>query len=303
MVKCLGKEYKSLAEIAQVYNIKYNTLMSRISRGYTIEEAITCDSTFFKKKSLNNLNYNHNGLSKNKVILKFKEYGYEILNHNYKNNQTRMLCKNKDGYLVYMSYGALGKAEPYIFSINYNKDNFIYNVNNYIRINGYKCVAIDFRSGYLNKPDILCICACGKKYWYNFNEWKLRHIDLCPKCRKLCSRYENLVCDYLKSLQIHFEYQYKFQDCKNKRPLPFDFYLPDYNICIEVDGEQHFEGFNFDKIKVGKWARFSFSERKRLDNIKTSYCEKNNIKLLRISYKEFKNNEYKLKINNFLTLY
>ena len=302
-MKCLGKEYKSIDEIAREYNINPKTIRSRINRGYTIEEAILYDSTFFRKKSLTNLSYNHSVLSKDKVILKFREYGYEILNYSYKNNQTRMLCKNRDGYLVYMSYGALGKSKPYVFSINYNKDNFIYNANNYIKINGYKCVALNFRKGYLNKPDILCICACGEEYWYNFNEWKLKHIDLCPKCRKIYSRYENLVRDYLNSLQVHFKYQYRFEDCKNKKPLPFDFYLLDYNACIEVDGEQHFEGFHFDEIKVGKWATFSYSERKKIDNIKTSYCKNNNIRLLRVSYKDFKNNEYKLKINNFLTLY
>ena len=48
-MKCLGKEYKSIDEIAREYNINPKTIRSRINRGYTIEEAILYDSTFFRK--------------------------------------------------------------------------------------------------------------------------------------------------------------------------------------------------------------------------------------------------------------
>lgn len=299
----LGREYKSFAALAREYNINCSTLKSRVARGYTLEEAINYDTNYFKNKSYENLTFNREKLSKEKVVAKFSNYGYKILNYNYKNNQTRMLCQNKDGYLVYMSYGALGVSNPYVFSINYNKENFIYNANIYGGINKYKCKVIDFRSGYLNKPDILCVCNCGNNYWYNFNEWKSKHIDLCPKCRKKISRYENLVCNYLYDLNINFKYQYRFNDCRYKKPLPFDFYLPNYNACIEVDGEQHFNGSRFDKITVGKWAKFNSDKRNKLDNLKTSYCKKNNIRLLRIPYYDFKKDKYKEQINSFLALY
>ncbi len=49
---------------------------------------------------------------------------------------------------------------------------------------------------------------------------------------------------YIKTIleenNIKFEPQYKFDNCKNKFKLPFDFYLPDYNMCIEYDGLQHY---------------------------------------------------------------
>lgn len=83
---------------------------------------------------------------------------------------------------------------------------------------------------------------------------------------------------YLEEKSIKFETEYRFNDCKYKLPLPFDFYLPDYNILIEYDGKQHFEIINF------------FGGKKRLieqnikDNIKTEYCKNNNIKLIRIKY-------------------
>ena len=36
----------------------------------------------------------------------------------------------------------------------------------------------------------------------------------------------------------------KFNWCKNpetNKYLPFDFYIPDLNLIIEIDGDQHFE--------------------------------------------------------------
>ena len=67
----------------------------------------------------------------------------------------------------------------------------------------------------------------------------------------------------------------------NKLPLLFDFYLIDLNICIEYDGEQHFtinEFFGGEK---------NFNIRVINDNIKTEFCNKNKIKLIRIPYYNF----------------
>jgi len=77
----------------------------------------------------------------------------------------------------------------------------------------------------------------------------------------------------------------KFDGCININKLPFDFYLPEKNICIEYDGEQHFRNIFSDK---------SFKETKINDNIKDEFCIKNNIFLIRIPYFKFE------EINNIL---
>lgn len=74
---------------------------------------------------------------------------------------------------------------------------------------------------------------------------------------------------------------YGFYDCRDKKPLPFDFYLPDYLACIEADGIQHFEAV--DVFGGDDYLKYV----KKHDQIKTQYCNNNNIKLLRIPY--FKN--------------
>lgn len=100
----------------------------------------------------------------------------------------------------------------------------------------------------------------------------------CPSCRK--SKGEEKIESILKELKVNYISQKKFKDCKYKLPLPFDFYLLDYNICIEFDGEQHYR----ENIKWGGVDALKLQQIK--DDIKTNYCEKNNITLIRIKYDE-----------------
>ena len=67
--------------------------------------------------------------------------------------------------------------------------------------------------------------------------------------------------------------------------MPFDFYLPDYNTCIEYDGELHYKAVDY----FG--GDDALGNTKCRDEIKTQYCKENNIKLIRIPYWEFDNIE------------
>ena len=72
-----------------------------------------------------------------------------------------------------------------------------------------------------------------------------------------------------------YNYNYRFKDCRDKRPLPFDFYLSELNIVIEFDGEHHYKPIRGMK---------HFISTKLHDAMKTQYCKWNNIDLLRIPY-------------------
>ena len=72
----------------------------------------------------------------------------------------------------------------------------------------------------------------------------------------------------------------KFDNCRHKTPLPFDFYLPDYNLLVEYDGIQHFESIKY----FGGEDALLLNQLK--DKIKTDYTIANNIKLIRIKYDE-----------------
>jgi len=100
----------------------------------------------------------------------------------------------------------------------------------------------------------------------------------CPYCNE--SKGEKEICKMLDNSNIKYIRQYKFKDCKYILTLPFDFYIPDLNLCIEFDGEQHFRIFE-------KWGgEEKFLDIKRNDEIKNQFCKDNNINLLRIKYNE-----------------
>ncbi len=114
-------------------------------------------------------------------------------------------------------------------------------------------------------------------------EWQAKPSNIlcgkgCPACN--ISHGEDIIEKYLNYHKINYVPQYRFKGCKNKRTLPFDFYLPDYNMCIEYNGIQHYKSINFFG---GKEA---LEYRQHNDVIKTKYCTDNNITLLCIRYDE-----------------
>ena len=102
----------------------------------------------------------------------------------------------------------------------------------------------------------------------------------CPKCKE--SNGEKEIRVWLESHHIIYKTEYKFSGCKYKKLLPFDFYLPDYNICIEFDGEHHFKANPYFKTST-------LEETQKRNRIKDDYCIENNIELIRIPYKSFPN--------------
>ena len=115
----------------------------------------------------------------------------------------------------------------------------------------------------------------------DFNQSAGSHLNGrgCPKCKQ--SKGERLIENVLRKYNIKNTHNYKFDDCKDKRSLPFDFYLPLINTCIEYDGAQHFYSVDWFGGDI------EFVNRQKRDIIKTKYCVDNKIKLIRISYLNF----------------
>ncbi len=105
----------------------------------------------------------------------------------------------------------------------------------------------------------------------------------CPKCRM--SKGESKIFGELQGMKVKFEYQKSFNDCVSDkgRVLCFDFYIPEQNLLIEYDGEQH-----FGNTPPKSW-NFNWKRIQQLDEIKNKWAKKNNIKLVRIPYWEYKN--------------
>ncbi len=142
-----------------------------------------------------------------------------------------------------------------------------------------------------------CLCDCGNTIIVRGCNLRHDKVDCCEICsNKITSKGEQRIAEFLDSLDIQYERQKKFSSCKNKRELPFDFYISKYNIAIEYDGKQHFEpvdwGFHDEELMIA-----NFDDLQKRDGIKNKYCEDNGIKLIRIPYTEFDNIEMILSKN------
>jgi len=109
----------------------------------------------------------------------------------------------------------------------------------------------------------------------------------CPLC--ISSKGEKVIKSYLENNEIKHKHQFRLDDCRCKKPLPFDFAIFDSNnnlkCLIEYDGELHFNSFDY----FG--GENKFKEQQYRDKIKNNYCKQNNIPLLRIPYWDFSNLE------------
>ena len=120
----------------------------------------------------------------------------------------------------------------------------------------------------------------------------------CPRCR--ASKGERKIRYILQENNINYQEQFTFEGCKTTRLLPFDFYLPDLNLCIEFDGLQHFSPISFTSDKTN--IEESFKKLQNRDTIKNEYCKNNGIKLLRIPYYNFDKIEENIE-KEVITLY
>lgn len=132
-----------------------------------------------------------------------------------------------------------------------------------------------------------CKCDCGKFTVASATSLLCQGKKSCG-CIRSIAEYELSV--FLDQNGIHYEQQYKFQDCKYKRTLPFDFCIKDQHgeiiMLIELHGQQHYYPFTYCEESELKMIK-NYYDRIRKDKIKEEYCQENNIPLLIIKFDKF----------------
>ena len=120
-----------------------------------------------------------------------------------------------------------------------------------------------------------CVCECG-------NEKDVLAQSLISGKSLSCGEHSNIskgnskIIEILNNNNINYEIEKKFSSCRDKKELPFDFYINN-KYLIEYDGEQH---FNQDSI-------FDYEYTHKHDLIKSKWCKENNIPLIRIPYTHY----------------
>jgi len=153
------------------------------------------------------------------------------------------------------------------------------------------------------------------KYWSNENKKSpsqvfkyscTKYKFICPECEQIyeatlgsisygswcyCvhNKTEAKLFDFLKSnLSVDVQTQAKFDWCKNKRHLPFDFLIEKFKIIIENDGRQHF-------LQIENWDRPDDTQKR--DIYKMKCANFHNYSVIRISQEDVWNDKNNWQIN------
>lgn len=212
---------------------------------------------------------------------------YILISKEYKNAHSHLKVKCPKGHVYEVEWAnwQQGYRCPYCGG---TKKKEFEEVKAFIEKEGYTLLSKEY-----NNNETLLEVTCGKHESYLVTFGNFQQGKRCPHC--ITSKGEQRIKQLLESYKIKYIPQYKYEDCKDKKELPFDFYLPDYNTCIEYDGHQHYHEDRFGMTEE------DFQLIVLHDNIKTQYCKDNKINLIRIPYWEYDNIENILitQIKNF----
>ena len=215
-----------------------------------------------------------------------KNEGLDLPIEDYINNSTKIKHKCKYGHIYPQTPNAhLQGIGCSICSGNRKKTPEEY--YNLCKEKGYDLPIEDYKG---SKIRIKHRCKIGHVYEQRPNN----HLNgaSCPFCNE--SKGEKYIINYLDKHYIKYIPQKTFEGLKDKQPLSYDFYLPDYNTLIEYQGIQHYESVSFN----GKDST-DLEKQKYHDRIKQRFAKENGYKLLRPTYKT----NTQEKINKYLDRY
>lgn len=223
----------------------------------------------------------------------FKKLGYYMLNKNdFINTDISVACSDCNGFIYMITLSNLKKfkrGERSFFSMFQNNPYAIANVKQFCKLYrpDYQILSEEYNGSHANY-----------KFYYSgqFDD-KLDHIRefdtsidsfIFAGTRHpslTISRGERMAEEILNKHNIRYIPQKRYDDYRDVYTLPFDFYLPDYNLIIEIMGEQH------EKPVALFGGQEGFEKRIEHDRIKREYLKNNNIPILDIWYYEFDNME------------
>lgn len=252
-----------------------------------------CNTCFRQKRSKGETNTKH--IDSNVFHEQARKNGVVILDGPQIKYHDKITVQDKDGYRGFTApavimrnegFQKFGGKNPYALD----------NARLFAFKNGWDCVIYNQEYKGTKYP-FKVLCSCGNDFYVDINHF-INGKYQCNECRIKQSAIAAKVELWLNLNNIEYVKEKRFNDCVYKNTLPFDFYLPIYNACIEVDGIGHYRPVNFSKDK--KEAQESFETRKITDGIKTKYCADNNIPLLRLPFWVLEKDEHGLELEDFI---
>ena len=209
-----------------------------------------------------------------------EKYDYSLTNYVNNNTKVKIICK-KHGIFKQLptnhldGHGckecrkeflrkkfALTTEEFIERSRKIHGDKYDYSLTNYVNNN--------------TKVKIIC-----RKHGI-FEQFPDRHYNgaNCPCCQYF--KGEQRIANYLTNKGIEFVPQKSFDDLRDIKLLSYDFYIEEYNLLIEFNGEQHYRAVEYFHKDL-----HDFHKQLHHDWLKRKYAQKNNIELLTIPYWDY----------------
>ena len=245
-----------------------------------------CGCLETNKKNTNNKEH---FIEKSNIIHQ-NRYDYSLVNYTGAKNKVIIICKEHGEFNQSPTNHMSGQGCKKCFNEKNKKrmtktlEEFLKDV---IKIHGdkYDYSLVEYK-GTDNKVKIVC------KEHGIFNQKCSKHLQNqgCPTCSE--SKLEKKIRLLLIDNDIKYIQQYgKKSDNLYLNGQRLDFYLPDYNLGIECQGEQHFEPIDFGN-KGEIFSNKMFEKTILRDNNKYNLCKSMNIKILYFCKKENYKNKY-----------
>ena len=223
---------------------------------------VTEDNIKFREKRHQNYlaNYVHDTESFIKRINeKFPRF-YDTSETIYINNISDLILIHEGHRIITKPSSILNAKKPILQNRVHDTKTFIEKAN-IVHKNKYRYFNSVFKTA---KDKILITCPIHGDFWQQPNN----HLSGqgCPYCRN--SKLENEMKSILNECGVNFIEKHHFKWLGRQH---LDFYLPEYKIGIECQGEQHFKNIVFYNSKEDNIER---------DVIKSNKCKENGIELI-----------------------
>ena len=283
-IKRNANAIKNNIDYLELYGYKYKTIPDEFNQYEKV--ILICPHNHEWKSSISNFRHgkrckhckDEKYLDDIKKILNEKDY--ELISNKWLGSNKKLKIKCNKGHIVEMSPDSIKSGSICKIcsdKIKRKKLKLSYeDVKKYIESFNYFLISNEYEN---NNSHLEIKCDKGHNYKSTYANFK--NGKRCPYCKS--SKGENIISEILDNMNISYIRQYRFDNCKDKYTLPFDFYLNQLNILIEFDGIQHFR-------ETGSFGNNDYyHEIKKHDDIKNKFSKDNNIKLIRINYKEIEN--------------
>ncbi len=258
----------------QEFDEKYKNMSTPIN--------FVCDNGHENTTTMLSLNNNHGCsiCSGNKkltyefVKAEFEKRNFTMVSTVYVNARTKIDVICDKGHKLTMTYDGFSQGSQCVHCLGSAKHEYT-NVKKSFEDENYILLSTEYINAHKH---LQFICPKNHTHYISYTHWMSgKRCGLCAE-----SKGEIAVRKFLVDNKYPFVAECRFDDCKDQKCLPFDFYV-DKRFIIEFDGIQHFGEYDFFGGADG------YKDRLKKDKIKTDYCVTNKIPLLRIAHSDIDN--------------